>query len=62
MGSKSDPTTSELRAAFNRAPALRFVGYSFAKALATPLVRKALIGSAKAHAGKTTGHSQAVLL
>lgn len=38
------PTTTpeELRTAYNRAPLLRFQGYSFERAMSTPLIRLGL--------------------
>lgn len=42
------PTTAELRAAFNRAPALHLLGWTFERAQAVPLVRWALEKSALA--------------
>lgn len=62
MAGRTEPRTPDLRAAFDRAPALRFIGYRFERALATPLVRKALEGSAKAHAAHAPAPAQAVLL
>ena len=41
-------TTDELRAAYNRATGLRFLGFSFERALATPIVRMGLECSAAA--------------
>lgn len=50
MNSNTQPTTAELRAAFNRCPVLRLYGYSFEKAMATGLVRRGLELSARARA------------
>lgn len=41
-------TTHELRAAYNRAPALRFLGLSFERACAAPLILWSLKRSALA--------------
>ena len=42
------PELSDLRAAYDRVPQLRLSGYSFSRALATPLVRRGLELSASA--------------
>jgi hypothetical protein len=42
MGSQIEPTTPELKAAFN-ASRLWTLGYSFQEALHTPLIRRALV-------------------
>jgi len=51
------PTTDELRAAFNRVPSLRFMGWNFEKAMSVATVRWALEKSALA--GRRTHHSPA---
>lgn len=48
MASKTPPTTDELRAAFNRAPLLHLRGWTFDKAMATPLLAWSLTQSALA--------------
>ena len=44
----TDPTTAELRAAFNRVPLMRLRGWTFERACAAPLVLWALKKSALA--------------
>jgi len=43
------PTTAELKAAYDRARAMRFDGWSFERAMATDPIRLALALSAIAH-------------
>ena len=45
---KTQPTTAELRAAFNRAPILHLRGWTFVRAQANPLTRWAMEKSALA--------------
>lgn len=40
------PTTDELRAAFNRARELRFLGWTFARAVAVPYLLRSLTHAA----------------
>jgi hypothetical protein len=49
VGTYEPPTTGELKAAFGRACLLRFNGWTFARAVADPLVGWALRRSAMAH-------------
>lgn len=44
----TQPTTAELRAAFNRAPLLHLRGWNFERAMACPLTRWAMEKSALA--------------
>lgn len=46
---RPDPTVAELKAAYLRAGRLRFMGWSFAQAIAVPVILKALTMSAYAH-------------
>ena len=48
MNTARAPELADLRAAYDRARLLRLAGYSFARALATPLVRRGLELSASA--------------
>lgn len=54
------PTTTELRAAYDRAWDLRRQGISFAAALADPLLRRALEAQANAHRRITEATGRAV--
>ena len=42
MASQIPPTTDELRAAFNRLPAMRLKGWTFEKVMAVDLIRWSL--------------------
>lgn len=46
---RPQPTTTELRAAFDRVKPLRFRGWTFERALASPLLRISIVNSARAH-------------
>ncbi len=47
-GMSTEPTTAELRESFNRAPLMRFSGWTFDRACAAPLILWALKKSALA--------------
>lgn len=48
MVTQTPPTTAELKAAFNRASVLRFMGWTFAEAMAVSYMRTSMERSALA--------------